>query len=97
MTNRIALNLGLIIAGAIVWDIYRNDGAALVFLARRGLDLIAYLAFWRYFPPEPPLGTVDLSPKIAMLAPTAYSKLPPRAQANGAQAKECSYVSQSRN
>jgi hypothetical protein len=47
VTNRIALILGLIIAGAIVWDIYRNDGAALVFLARRGLDLIAYLAFWR--------------------------------------------------
>ena len=47
MTTRLALILFLIIAVAIGLDRMFYDQAGLVFLARRGLDLIQWMAFWR--------------------------------------------------
>lgn len=47
MTNRIALWLGLILAAGIGADFALNNGAALFFLARKFLDLIEWVAFWR--------------------------------------------------
>ena len=47
MTNRLAILLGALIIGAITWDVLRNDTAATVFMAQKGIELIEYLAFWR--------------------------------------------------
>jgi hypothetical protein len=47
MTNTIALYLGIVILGAIGLDIFINDGHALVFLTRKLVGLIEYVAFWR--------------------------------------------------
>ena len=47
MTNRIAVVLVLLIALGFGYDMLRNDGAALLFLARKFMGLIEYLAFWR--------------------------------------------------
>jgi hypothetical protein len=46
MTNTIALYIGVVIAAAIALDVYTNDGAALVFLARKFLDLLDWVVFW---------------------------------------------------
>ena len=47
MTNRIALWLGLILIAGALADYALNDGAALFFLARKFLELIEWVAFWR--------------------------------------------------
>ncbi|MFD1511429.1 hypothetical protein [Lacimonas salitolerans] len=47
MTNQIAIGLGLVILAAIGWDQYAHDGAYLLFLAKKGFDLIEWMAFWR--------------------------------------------------
>jgi hypothetical protein len=47
MTNTIALVLGIMIAAAIGVDIVANEGTALAFLARKFLDLVEWVAFWR--------------------------------------------------
>lgn len=47
MTNRIALALGAMILLALGYDLLLNDMAGSLFLARKMLDLIDYLAFWR--------------------------------------------------
>jgi hypothetical protein len=47
MTNTIALYLGIVIALAIGLDIFVNDGRALMFAARKFLDLVEWVAFWR--------------------------------------------------
>lgn len=47
MTNRLAIILGVLILLAVGVDIARNDSAGLVFVLRKLLDLIEYLAFWR--------------------------------------------------
>jgi hypothetical protein len=47
MTNTIALYLGIVILGAIGLDIIANDGDALVFLTRKLVGFIEYVAFWR--------------------------------------------------
>ncbi len=46
MTNTIALWLGLVIVAGITADYTLNDGAALVFLARKFLDLVEWVDFW---------------------------------------------------
>lgn len=46
MTNSIALGLGLLILGLIGLDLYAESGA-LLFLGRKFVDLIQYMAFWR--------------------------------------------------
>jgi hypothetical protein len=47
MTNAIALYLGIVILGALGLDIFLNDGQALVFLVRKLVVFIDYVAFWR--------------------------------------------------
>lgn len=47
MTNRIALVLGLIIAGAVLLDLIVFGSEHMVFLGKKVFDLIEWLAFWR--------------------------------------------------
>jgi hypothetical protein len=47
MTNTIALYLGLAILAAIGLDLVANDGAALLFLARKFVVLVEWVVFWR--------------------------------------------------
>ncbi len=47
MTNRIAIVLGLLVAGALAFDLLQNDASGVLFVARKLMDLIEYLAFWR--------------------------------------------------
>lgn len=46
MTNTIALWLGIVIVAAIIADAVLNGGSALLFLARKFLDLIEWVDFW---------------------------------------------------
>lgn len=47
MTNTIALGLGILILIALGLDFGLNHGEASLFLARKLLDLIRLIAFWR--------------------------------------------------
>ncbi len=47
MTNIIALWLALIIAALLAFDYFQYDWANTVFLLRKLLELIEWLAFWR--------------------------------------------------
>jgi hypothetical protein len=47
MTNAIAIVLGLTVACAVTADLLWNGSAASLFLAKQGLRLIGWLAFWR--------------------------------------------------
>jgi hypothetical protein len=47
MTNLIALFIGVVLALAIGADLVANDGNALMFLARKFLDLVDWVVFWR--------------------------------------------------
>ncbi|MFN3210699.1 MAG: hypothetical protein ACE369_17185 [Roseovarius sp.] len=47
MTDRLALILGLLIVAALAWDYHYNAFDASFFLARKTVDLIEWLAFWR--------------------------------------------------
>jgi hypothetical protein len=47
MTNAISLTLGLLIALGLLADFSMNDGASSLFLARKLMDLLEWLAFWR--------------------------------------------------
>jgi hypothetical protein len=46
LTNTIALWLGLILLAGIIADFAFNGGSALMFLARKFLDLIEWVDFW---------------------------------------------------
>ncbi len=47
MTDRLAIILGAILALLIATDLFANGGGVLLFLARKMLDLMEYLIFWR--------------------------------------------------
>jgi len=47
VTNRIAFWLMVVLAGASAADVILNDGQSLFFLARKFLNLIEWVAFWR--------------------------------------------------
>lgn len=47
LSNRIAFVLAGVIALAIVADLSLNGGSALLFLARKMIDLIALVTIWR--------------------------------------------------
>jgi len=47
MTNRIALILGLLIAGFLVYDWLFNDWQTSLFLGRKFITLSEWVAFWR--------------------------------------------------
>lgn len=47
MTNQIALAIGLLILAVIGLDLAANDGTGLMFTARKFLELVEWVAFWR--------------------------------------------------
>ena len=47
MTNRIAAFLGLILLGLLLADVLIFGSEHIVFLAKKLLDLIDWMAFWR--------------------------------------------------
>ena len=47
MTNSLAIGLGILVLGGITLDLVLQEGDALVFLAKKLIELIEYLAFWR--------------------------------------------------
>jgi hypothetical protein len=47
MTNRIAAVLGLILLGLLLADVLVFGSEHIVFLAKKLLDLIDWMAFWR--------------------------------------------------
>lgn len=47
MTNRIALVLALAVVGVFATDAWAFDGALSVFLGRKGLEFLEWMAFWR--------------------------------------------------
>ena len=47
MTDRIALGLALLLAAGIGADLWLSGGEGLVFLARKFLDLMEWVEFWR--------------------------------------------------
>lgn len=47
MTNSIAIGLGVLILSALALDAYLYGSDHLIFLSRRLLELIEWLAFWR--------------------------------------------------
>ncbi len=47
MSNRIYFVLAGVVALAILADLTLNGGSALLFLARKLIDLIALVSFWR--------------------------------------------------
>ena len=47
MTNTIAFYLGIVILGVVGLDIFANDAQALIFLTRKLVGFIEYVAFWR--------------------------------------------------
>ena len=47
MTNRLAVWLALIIAALLAYDYYQFGWANTVFLIRKFVDLIEWMAFWR--------------------------------------------------
>ncbi|MFM7333981.1 MAG: glyceraldehyde-3-phosphate dehydrogenase [Tabrizicola sp.] len=46
MTNTIALWIGVILVAGIIADVALNGGTALLFLARKFLDLVEWVDFW---------------------------------------------------
>ena len=47
MTNTIALYIGVVILICVGLDLFVNDGAALVFVMRKLVGLVEWVAFWR--------------------------------------------------
>ncbi|MCB1358535.1 MAG: hypothetical protein KDK53_19260 [Maritimibacter sp.] len=47
MTNRIAIGLALVVVGAFAVDALAFGGTLPVFLGRKGLEFIEWIAFWR--------------------------------------------------
>ena len=47
MTNPIAVFLGLLVFGGLAADWYFYDGASTLFLGRKCVDMIEWMAFWR--------------------------------------------------
>ncbi|WP_294613033.1 hypothetical protein [uncultured Roseovarius sp.] len=47
MTDKIALILGATIFGALLLDLVLNGGGAILFLGRKFVILLEYVAFWR--------------------------------------------------
>ncbi|WP_172295618.1 hypothetical protein [Pseudoruegeria sp. HB172150] len=47
MSNRVAIGLGLCIIAFLVYDATMRDWEMSLYLGRKGMDFIEYLAFWR--------------------------------------------------
>lgn len=47
VTNKLAIILGLIIVAAIAADLLVNSGSAMMFLLKKFVNMVEWLAFWR--------------------------------------------------
>jgi hypothetical protein len=47
MTNKTAIIFGILLLGAIAYDIVANGSSNLIFLGKYGLRLLEWLAVWR--------------------------------------------------
>ena len=47
MTNTIAIGIGVLLLAALGIDLLVSGGDGLMFLARKGLDFLEWIAFWR--------------------------------------------------
>jgi len=47
MTNRIAIVLGLVVVAVFVVDAFAFGGELPVFLGKKGLEFLEWIAFWR--------------------------------------------------
>ncbi len=47
MTNTIAITLGVLILGLIATDVLLFDADNMLFLGKKMVDLIEWMAFWR--------------------------------------------------
>ena len=47
MTNRLAIALGMLVLAVVVADLFYFEWGLMVFLGRKMLAFIEYLAFWR--------------------------------------------------
>jgi hypothetical protein len=47
MTNRLAIWLLMLLAGLLALDGLAQDSAGTIFLGRKFMELLQYLAFWR--------------------------------------------------
>lgn len=47
MTNKIAIGIGLVIVAVFAADAYAFGGTLPVFLGKKLVDLITWIAFWR--------------------------------------------------
>ena len=47
MSDRFALIFAALVVAAVLLDHYLNQGAAVLFLLRKGADMVEYLSFWR--------------------------------------------------
>ncbi|MEL7114891.1 MAG: hypothetical protein AAGP08_04750 [Pseudomonadota bacterium] len=47
MTNTLAILFAAVILAAVAADVFYYDGAYLLFLGRKFLDLLTWVAFWR--------------------------------------------------
>ena len=37
----------VLLAGLVAWDVTQRDAETMIFLARKGVELIHWIAFWR--------------------------------------------------
>jgi hypothetical protein len=47
VTNGIAIGIGICVVGALVVDYAMFSGAGSLFMARKGMEFIEWVAFWR--------------------------------------------------
>jgi len=47
MTNKTALALGIFLLALISYDAIENGSGNLIFLAKKGVELMNWIAFWR--------------------------------------------------
>ena len=47
LNNSIALFLAVVIAGLVAFDLYSYNGENMLFLGKKFLELLSWVAFWR--------------------------------------------------
>jgi len=47
MSDRVALIVGILISCIVLYDVFFRDSQEILFLARKGMDVIEWMAFWR--------------------------------------------------
>lgn len=47
MSDRVAFFVAILIAGVVSYDVFALDAQNIIFLAKKGMGAIEWLAFWR--------------------------------------------------